>query len=261
MSGEEGLHLLTPRLSSLPIELRCIPDILPASGARATLETETDLQYKSSKPSPRNLHQFIAPGSTPPDAHFLLRRDTALSSEISNQTPTPIQLSWKNISFFVNTSKGTQELIHRISGIAEPGQVLAVMGCSGAGKTTLLNVLSGRLARKARVSGSVQANGEDITAFNFRSYLGYVMQEDILLDTLSPRECLTFAANIRLQGTQAFKTSRVEKMLEDFKLSEVADNSIGSIMERGLSGGERRRVAIAVELIMDPSILFLDGIP
>lgn len=94
---------------------------------------------------------------------------------------------------------------------------------------------------------------------DYQSYVGYVTQEDILLDTLTPRESLTLAANLRLQGTAEAKKNSVERMLRQFKLTDVADSLIGSIMQRGISGGERRRMAIAVELIMNPCFVFLDG--
>jgi ATP-binding cassette subfamily G (WHITE) protein 2 len=123
-----------------------------------------------------------------------------------------------------------------VSGSAEPGQLLAIIGSLGAGKTTLLNILSSRVRKW--VSGSVQANGKEITSFDYQSYVGYATQEDILLDTFTPRESLTFAANLRLQGTAEAKKNSVERMLRQFKLTDAADSRIGSIMERGISGGE-----------------------
>lgn len=177
-----------------------------------------------------------------------------------------IQLTWQDVCFKVKSPaapdpQGFTELIHGVGGVAEPGQVLAIMGSSGAGKTTLLNILSDRLAKpkNTKVTGTVMANGQAISSIDYKSYVGYVMQDDILLDTMTPRECLLFSANLRLRGTEESKKSRVEELLNQLKLSKVAENRIGSVMHRGLSGGERRRVSIAVELIVDPSIIFLDG--
>jgi len=177
-----------------------------------------------------------------------------------------IQLTWQDITFKVKSAiapdaQGFTELIHGVAGVAEPGQVLAIMGSSGAGKTTLLNILSDRLTKpkNTKVTGCVFANGQAITSIDYKSYVGYVMQDDILLDTMTPRECLLFSANLRLRGTPESKKSRVEGLLNELKLSKVAENRIGSVMRRGLSGGERRRVSIAVELIVDPSVIFLDG--
>lgn len=172
-----------------------------------------------------------------------------------NHDQMPLQLCWKDLCY----SRDNKEFIQGVSGCADFGQLLAIMGSSGAGKTTLLNILSGRLRSSKEVTGNVEVNGQSIAKFDYQSYVGYVTQDDILLDTLTPRECLTFAANLRLKGTLESKKKRVEMMLQELKLSNVADNKNGSTLKRGLSGGERRRVAIAVELIVDPGILFLDG--
>ena len=178
-----------------------------------------------------------------------------------------ITLTWQDIRFKVKSKvnpddQGFAELIHGVNGVAEPAQVLAIMGSSGAGKTTLLNILSDRLAKpkNTKVTGTVLANNQPISSIDYKSYVGYVMQDDILLDTMTARECLTFSANLRLKGTHDTRKARVEALLEELKLTGVADNRIGTVMKRGLSGGERRRVSIAVEMIVDPSVIFLDGI-
>ena len=179
-----------------------------------------------------------------------------------------VGISWSDITFKVKALKGMvadkegfTELIHGVSGFANPGQVLALMGGSGAGKTTLLNILSDRLAnpKNTRITGNVRANGQDVRSIDYKTYIGYVMQDDILLDTMTPRECLQFSANMRVHGTAEHKKAKVEQLLEDLKLTSVANNRIGSVMIKGISGGERRRTSIGVELITNPSAVFLDG--
>ena len=179
-----------------------------------------------------------------------------------------ILISWEGVRFKIKSksnadSDGFTEIIHGVNGAALPGQVLAVMGSSGAGKTTLLNVLSDRLARpkNTKIEGTVRANGQEISSIDYKSYVGYVMQDDVLLETMTPRECLRFSAHLRLRGSEEHKEKRVRKLLKQLKLKDVADNRIGSELKRGLSGGERRRVSIAVELIVNPSVIFLDGTP
>lgn len=179
-----------------------------------------------------------------------------------------VGISWSDITFKVKALKGMTkgedgftELIHGVSGFANPGQVLALMGGSGAGKTTLLNILSDRLAnpKNTKIAGNVRANGQDVKSIDYKTYIGYVMQDDILLDTMTPRECLQFSANMRVHGTAEQKRAKVEQLLEDLKLTSVANNRIGSTMIKGISGGERRRTSIGVELITNPSAVFLDG--
>lgn len=179
-----------------------------------------------------------------------------------------VAISWSDVTFKVKASKGMvagedgfTELIHGVSGFANPGQVLALMGGSGAGKTTLLNILSDRLAnpKNTKITGKVLANGQDVKSIAYKTYIGYVMQDDILLDTMTPRECLQFSANMRVHGTAEQKKAKVEQLLEDLKLTSVANNRIGSVMIKGISGGERRRTSIGVELITNPSAVFLDG--
>jgi ATP-binding cassette subfamily G (WHITE) protein 2 len=84
------------------------------------------------------------------------------------------------------------------------------------------------------------------------------MQDDVLLDTMTPRESFQFSAKLRITGTPEEKAEKVEKLITDLKLSKCANSRIGSVLQRGISGGERKRTSIGVELITDPSILFLD---
>ena len=214
-------------------------------GPRSDLKQPTDISQYSDIVSPLPIN------TTDVD----LEITTAYENVNNNRDLVPIRLSWEGVSYSVQG----REFVHGVGGSAECGEILAIMGSSGAGKTSLLNILSGRNTRKSRISGNVKANRQNIATFDYQSYIGYVTQEDILLDTLTPRECLTFAANLRLKGTTESKKNKVETLLKDLKLPEVAENQIGSLMKRGLSGGERRRLAIAVELIVDPCLLFLDG--
>jgi len=84
------------------------------------------------------------------------------------------------------------------------------------------------------------------------------MQDDVLYESFTPREALRFAARLRLPGTEEEQNSRVELLLEELSLIGVADTTIGSVLQKTLSGGERKRTAIGVELITDPSLVLLD---
>lgn len=143
-----------------------------------------------------------------------------------------------------------------------PGEVLYIMGSSGAGKTSLLNILSDRIAvrRGSRLSGKVLVNDNlELNQDVFGTFAGYVMQDDILFAYYSPRQSLQFAARLKLSHlSEKEQDERVEETLKDLGLLHVADIPVGSIKRKTLSGGERKRTAIGVELITDPSLILLD---
>lgn len=137
-----------------------------------------------------------------------------------------------------------------------------IMGSSGAGKTSLLNILSDRIAvrRGSKLSGKVMVNDTlELKQEVFGSFAGYVMQDDILFAHYSPRQSLRFAARLKLSHlSEKEQDERVEDTLKDLGLLHVSDTPVGSIKRKTLSGGERKRTAIGVELITDPSLLLLD---
>ncbi|XP_050406393.1 ATP-binding cassette sub-family G member 5 isoform X1 [Patella vulgata] len=138
------------------------------------------------------------------------------------------------------------------------GQIAAIVGSSGSGKTSLLDVISCRT--EGRVSGSVYFSGELCTGTLMKSAASYVMQADRLLPHLKVRECLTYTAYLKLPGNTTASTidKKVQQVINDLGLKNVADSVIGGSVDRGISGGERRRVTIAIQLLQDPDILLLD---
>ena len=134
------------------------------------------------------------------------------------------------------------------------------MGTSGAGKTTLLNLISGttKSSSTLETTGEILANDQLINTINYNKYVGYVTQEDILLDMLTVYESVLFAARLKTRGPEALKKQRVEAVLEELSLIKCKNTIIGNPVVKGVSGGEKKRVCIAIELITTPSILFLD---
>jgi ABC-type multidrug transport system ATPase subunit len=130
----------------------------------------------------------------------------------------------------------------------------------GAGKTTLLNFLSGReISSNLRKTGVIAVNGRDKDSMtNFSAYSAYVQQDDILFQTMTVRECLEFAARLKLPGTEEQKINRVDHLLKSLKLLKCQNTRIGGPLVKGVSGGERKRTSVGVELITDPSLIFLD---
>lgn len=110
------------------------------------------------------------------------------------------------------------------------------------------------------MQGEIRVNGKKLSQREFRSMIGFVDQEDLLLETLTVRETLLFSANLRLPESVTFveKEKIVQRTLDSLGLTHVANSRIGGGGVRGISGGEKRRVSIGVELVTSPSVLFLD---
>ncbi len=140
-----------------------------------------------------------------------------------------------------------------------PGEMVALMGPSGAGKTTLLEVLTGQRSPSA---GTVLVNGNDLHAQRqtFADRIGYVPQEDVMHRDLTVFEVLHYAARLRLPNDLPDSAVRdhVERLLDRMGLAHIRDTLIGGENVRGVSGGQRKRVNIALELLTEPPLLFLD---
>uniref|UniRef100_A0A8C9VCY3 Broad substrate specificity ATP-binding cassette transporter ABCG2 n=1 Tax=Scleropages formosus TaxID=113540 RepID=A0A8C9VCY3_SCLFO len=148
-------------------------------------------------------------------------------------------------------------MLRRIAGIMAPG-LNAILGPTGGGKSSFLDVLAAR-KDPSGLSGEVLINGAPQPP-NFKCLSGYVVQDDVVMGTLTVRENLRFSAALRLPSSvsQKEKDARVSNFIKELGLTKVADSKVGTQMIRGISGGERKRTAIGMELIMEPSVLFLD---
>ena len=174
----------------------------------------------------------------------------------------PSNLSWSNLNFVATNAKGSVNILKDTWGTVNSGEVCCIMGASGAGKSSLLNVLAGRSASAAgiKVTGKVTVNGKVIDPVGFRKSIAYVMQDDALMATATPREALRFSASLRLPADTPAATIEklVEKTIDDLALQSCADLMIGGAMIKGISGGQRKRTSVGVEVITQPSLLFLD---
>ncbi|KAJ3286083.1 hypothetical protein HDU79_006766, partial [Rhizoclosmatium sp. JEL0117] len=148
-------------------------------------------------------------------------------------------------------------ILQGVSGSINAGKMTAIMGPSGAGKTTFMNVLMGKAARSA---GTLKINGTVAELASFKKLIGYVPQDDTMIEELSVRENIRYSARVRLPNswTNAEVDAHVEAILQALNLSHVADKRIGNVLERGISGGQRKRVNIGMELAAAPLSVFLD---
>lgn len=162
-------------------------------------------------------------------------------------------------------SVARKTILHPVTATFEAGKLNVIMGPSGSGKTSLLNAMALRLNNNAttryRPSGKLVFNGAEPSSSVIRSVCSYVCQDDdALLPSLTVRETLRFAAGLRLPSfmSTAEKHVRAEEVLLKMGLKDCADNLIGNELIKGISGGEKRRVTIAVQILTDPRILLLD---
>uniref|UniRef100_A0AAX7UVM5 ABC transporter domain-containing protein n=1 Tax=Astatotilapia calliptera TaxID=8154 RepID=A0AAX7UVM5_ASTCA len=144
-----------------------------------------------------------------------------------------------------------------LSGIMKPG-LNAIMGATGSGKSSFLDVLAAR-KDPAGLSGEVLIDGAPQPP-NFKCLSGYVVQDDVVMGTLTVRENFTFSAALRLPSSISHKEKKqkVDRLIKELGLGRVADSKVGTQLIRGISGGERKRTNIGMELIIDPPVLFLD---
>lgn len=154
---------------------------------------------------------------------------------------------------------GTKVLLNEISGEAREGEIMGVLGASGSGKSTLIDALADRIAKDS-LKGSVTLNGEVLESKLLKVISAYVMQDDLLFPMLTVEETLMFSAEFRLPRSLSTskKKARVQALIDQLGLRNAAKTVIGDEGHRGVSGGERRRVSIGIDIIHDPIVLFLD---
>uniref|UniRef100_A0A8C5RVG1 Broad substrate specificity ATP-binding cassette transporter ABCG2 n=1 Tax=Laticauda laticaudata TaxID=8630 RepID=A0A8C5RVG1_LATLA len=177
----------------------------------------------------------------------------------------PSTVAFRNICYSVRTKSGfigcrkivEKEILRDINGIMTPG-LNAILGPTGSGKSSLLDILAAR-KDPCGLTGDVFINGAPQPA-NFKCISGYVVQDDVVMGTLTVRENLQFSAALRLSKTVKAheKEERINQIIKELGLTKVADSKVGTQFIRGISGGERKRTNIGMELITDPAILFLD---
>ncbi|KAK0538875.1 FAD-dependent urate hydroxylase [Tilletia horrida] len=178
----------------------------------------------------------------------------------SGSTPTP-GVEEVPAAVSSSTKKHNKQILRGVTGGVKPGQLLAIIGASGAGKSTFLDILARRNKRGA-VSGLILVNGRQVPDSAFKHISGFVDQEDTLMPTLTVYETILYSALLRLPRDMSFaaKQFRVLETMDELGLLHVRDSRIGDSAagKRGISGGEKRRVSIACELVTSPSVLFLD---
>lgn len=168
-----------------------------------------------------------------------------------------IEIAFRDLTL---TLKGKgKHLLRCVTGKIMPGRITAVMGPSGAGKTTFLNALAGK-AHGCKITGSILVNGKPDSIHSYKKIIGFVPQDDIVHGNLTVEENLWFSAKCRLPANM-LKQDRVlvvERVIESLGLQAVRSSLVGTVEKRGISGGQRKRVNVGLEMVMEPSVLILD---
>ena len=164
-----------------------------------------------------------------------------------------VEFCGRNINF---RFPGSDNGMHDLSFTLHNGELLAIMGGSGTGKTTLLSLLNGSMKPQ---EGTITINGHDISEPKAKDLIGFVPQDDLLIEELTVYQNLWFTAKLCFEGMPEQELDhRVMKTLKDLGLDAVKDLKAGSPINKYISGGQRKRLNIALELIREPAVLFLD---
>ncbi|XP_064518820.1 broad substrate specificity ATP-binding cassette transporter ABCG2-like isoform X4 [Pseudopipra pipra] len=206
-------------------------------------------------------HSIISVGEEEGAGNF----QRSLPTQESLRSPRGSVVSFHNIQYSIKQSSGflckrktvEKKILHNVYGIMKPG-LNAILGPTGSGKSSLLDVLAAR-KDPAGLSGEVLIDGIPQPP-NFKCISGYVVQDDVVMGTMTVRENLQFSAALRLPSSISIKEKeeRVTQIISELGLSKVADAKVGTELIRGVSGGERKRTNIGMELITEPPVLFLD---
>jgi ABC-type multidrug transport system ATPase subunit len=180
----------------------------------------------------------------------------------------PLEFGWRDVRYTVPLKSSTsmftalarktgeyKDILSKISGYVKPGEILFVMGPSGAGKSSMLDALADRV--KLEVNGVQWLGGEEKTEHSLRQVSKYVQQDDCIMGALTVKEVLQTASMLYI----ADKTKRaplIDAVIKMVGLSNQVDTKVGDVFFRGLSGGQKRRLSIAIELLAQPQIMFLD---
>eukprot|EP00934_Nitzschia_sp_Nitz4_P007740 Nitzschia sp. Nitz4//scaffold217_size45653//33438//35463//NITZ4_007227-RA/size45653-processed-gene-0.21-mRNA-1//1//CDS//3329542246//7730//frame0 len=214
---------------------------------------------------------------TTPEEYLASKKDNP-DTEAGFEVADPLEpregrdLVWKNVNMTLTLptknkdadGKPVKKILDNVWGEVPQGQITAIMGPSGSGKTSLLNILAGR----ARTSGNITIDADvrlnnysvDPTDIEVRQKIAFVAQDDSLQITATPREAIRFSARLRLP--KSLSDEELDKMtnlmLEELGMMDCADVLIGGALLKGISGGQRKRTSVGVELVTRPALIFLD---
>ena len=190
-----------------------------------------------------------------PEAHEVVPdKLEEVSKFISPAKAVPV--TFKDVRYSVKVKKEEKVILNNVGGLMKATQMTALMGPSGSGKTTLLDILAGRKSA-GKIEGDVLYAGQKPSRSALRHLTGYVEQFDTLVGELTVRQMLFYTAELKLPSStsHAAREQRVNEVIATLNLGSCADTVVGNVLSRGISGGQAKRVNIALALITQPRVL------
>ena len=180
-------------------------------------------------------------------------KTTGAVNDVKANGKTSSAIEWAALNCKLEKKGETRSILRDAGGAAKPGRMLAIMGPSGSGKTTLLTALAGIMPKSKNITLSGVVAGSD-------QKCAFVPQEDVFYSQLTVRETLRMAASFQLPEAmpKEQKEKRVDEVIKALSLAKCADTVIGDKKTRGISGGEKKRLSIGIELLSDPAVIFAD---
>lgn len=191
-----------------------------------------------------------------------LQRSASSGGSLAASASQEVLLEWRDLTCTLTDKKTGQKrlLLNGVAGSARPGSLTAIMGPSGSGKTTLLSALAGQMpySKNITLQGRVTANGAPLQHTKLR--VGFVQQDDLFYPQLTVKETLMMAAQLRMSADTPAEAREayVDGIISRLGLAKAANTPVGDAKTRGLSGGEKKRLAIAVELVSRPMLVCAD---
>ena len=169
----------------------------------------------------------------------------------------PTQIILDNVNYSIKDKL----ILKDITTAFQPGRLSVLVGPSGSGKTSLLSLIAGLKGSQPKgstVTGDILYNGSHLPADQIKKIVGFVFQEDVILETMTVNEAINMSIELRVNERHERKTALRQRMLDISQLGKAKDVQVGSSTKKGISGGEKKRTAIAMELVSNPSVLLLD---
>ena len=255
VTGKETKHVMLHHLDGTDGQLKTLFD--PETGQLLFTYTGNDTVLLNDVPVLSDTYQVwlqssvLKAGGKP--LYYSTIVDAYSSGQGTKSKEQEVEFCGRDVNFrFPNSDNG----MHNLSFTLYNGELLAIMGGSGTGKTTLLSLLNGTLQPQ---SGTITINGHDISEPAAKALIGFVPQDDLLIEELTVYQNLWFTAKLCFEGMADDEIDRrVMKTLKDLGLDAAKDLKVGSAINKYISGGQRKRLNIALELIREPAVLFLD---
>ena len=186
-----------------------------------------------------------------------LEQQNDVANHFVNDAP-PTQIVLDKLSYSIKD----KVILDNINAVFQPGKLTALVGPSGSGKTTLLSLIAGMqgasVGKSVSKTGNILFNGEEMTQDKIKKFVGFVFQDDVILETMTVTEAIDLSIKLRVNLDTKSGDILRKKMIDVTQLNKARNTTIGSPQRKGISGGERKRTAIAMEMVSNPSILLLD---